>query len=183
MLVSAEQSCLLVIDVQEKLMPVIHDRERVERNCAWLIDVAREVNVPVLVSEQYPRGLGHTVGNVKAHARDEEVMEKLYFSCVSEPACQSRLDDLGREQVVVAGVEAHVCVLQTVLELCATGREVFLCADAVSSRDPRNAELAIERMRTAGAHIVAREMVAFEWLRRAGTAEFKEISCTYLRDA
>jgi len=183
MLVSAEQSCLLVIDVQAKLMPVIHERERVEKNCAWLMDVAREVGVPVLVSEQYPQGLGHTVDKVKAHTKDGEVMEKVYFSCVSEPACQSRLAELEREQVVVAGVEAHVCVLQTVLELCATGREVFLCADAVSSRDPKNAELAIERMRKAGAHIVTREMVAFEWLRRAGTPEFKEISRTYLRDA
>ena len=108
-------------------------------------------------------------------------MEKTHFSCVAERECMRRIDACGREQLVVIGTEAHVCVLQTALDLRATGKEVYLVADGVSSRSPRDAELALERMRAAGVRIVSREMVAFEWLHQAGTDTFREISREFLR--
>jgi len=108
-------------------------------------------------------------------------MEKLHFSCAAERDCMRRIDALGREQIVVIGAEAHVCVLQTVLDLRAVGKEIYLVADAVSSRSPRDVELALERMRAEGVRVVSREMVAFEWLHQAGTDRFREISREFLR--
>ncbi len=185
MLLNAERSLLLVVDVQEKLVPAIHEHQRVVDNCAWLLDVARDMGVPRRVSEQYPRGLGPTVAELRSRVEAGELMEKVHFSCVAEEECRASLLEAGREQIVVAGIEAHVCVLQTVLDLMGLGAEsgksVFVVADAVSSRDPRNAELALARMRQAGAEIVSREMVAFEWAHKAGTDRFRHLSKAYLK--
>lgn len=185
MLLKADRSLLLVVDVQEKLVPAIHDHERLVENCAWLLDVAREMGVPRRVSEQYPKGLGPTVAALRERVEPEELMEKVHFSCIAEEECRANLLEAGREQIVVAGIEAHVCVLQTVLNLvelgAASGKSVFVVADAVSSRDPRNVELALARMRQAGAQIVSREMVAFEWAHKAGTDRFRRLSKVYLK--
>ncbi len=108
-------------------------------------------------------------------------MEKTHFSCAAELECMRRIDALGRDQIVMIGAEAHVCVLQTALDLRAVCKDVYLVADGVSSRSPRDVELALERMRAAGVRIVSREMVAFEWLHQAGTDRFREISREFLR--
>ena len=108
-------------------------------------------------------------------------MEKLHFSCSAERDCMRRIDALGRQQIVVIGAEAHVCVLQTALDLRMAGKEVYLVADGVSSRAPRDVELALERMRDEGVRIVSREMVVFEWLHQAGTDLFRRISRDFLR--
>lgn len=181
MLLEAKRSLLLIIDVQEKLVPAIHGHAQVVENCGWLIRVARELGVPVRVSEQYPKGLGSTVSQVQTLLLPEERMEKVHFSCVAEPSCRESLWETGCDQIVVAGVEAHVCVLQTVLNLVEEGKGVYVVADTISSRDPRNADLAIERMRQAGAQIVSREMVAFEWAYKAGTDQFRALSKSFLR--
>ena len=181
MLMRTELSCLLVIDVQERLIPAIHRADEVVANGVWLIRIAQRLNVPILASEQYPRGLGHTVAAIRELLPAEAFMEKTHFSCVAERECMRRIDACGREQLVVIGTEAHVCVLQTALDLRATGKEVYLVADGVSSRSPRDVELALERMRAAGVRIVSREMVAFEWLHQAGTDTFREISREFLR--
>lgn len=181
MLMRAETSCLLVVDFQERLMPAIHDADRILANGAWLIQIAQRLEVPVLASEQYPKGLGHTVAAIRELLPAEAFMEKLHFSCAADRDCMRRIDALNRGQMVIIGAEAHVCVLQTALDLRAVGKEVYLVADAVSSRSPRDVELALERMRAEGVRVVSREMVAFEWLRQAATEQFREISREFLR--
>ncbi len=181
MLMKIETSCLLAVDFQERLMPAVHDTDHIVANAAWLIQIAQRLNVPVLASEQYPRGLGHTVAAIRELLPAEAFMEKLHFSCAAERDCMRRIDALGRKQIVVIGAEAHVCVLQTALDLRAAGRDVYLVADAVSSRSPRDVELALERMRAEGVRVVSREMVVFEWLHQAGDDRFREISREFLR--
>lgn len=176
MLLSAQRSVLVVVDVQERLLPAVRDQERIVRNTGLLLRAARELAVPVLVSEQYPKGLGPTVASLKELVPDGAMVEKITFSCTGEPAFLDRLDDIGRDQLVLCGTEAHVCVLQTALGLAAAGRSVFLVADATGSRDPRNAELALARMRMNGVQVVSTEMVVFEWMERAGTPAFKALS-------
>lgn len=181
MMINAETSCLLVVDLQERLMPAIHQADQIVAACARLIRVAQQINVPLLVSEQYPQGLGPTVASIRALLPADIVMEKTHFSCAAEPDCMKRIEALGRSQVILTGVEAHVCVLQTALELHALGKEVYLVADGVSSRSPRDADLALARMRAEGVRIVSREMVSFEWLRRSDTEIFRTISQQFLR--
>ncbi len=180
MLIDAQKSSLLVIDIQEKLLPAIDDWQRTLDAVIWLTQLAKRVGVPVMASEQYPKGLGHTHPDLAVEFSTGSVATKMYFSCVPE-GCLSALPGNEREQVVVCGTEAHVCVLQTVLDLLAAGKKVFVVADAVGSRTPENKEMALQRMRQNGAEIVSGEMVAFEWLRMAGTPLFREVSREFLR--
>jgi len=180
MLMHKEQSVLLVVDVQQRLLPAIHDWQRLLDNVRWLVGVARKLDVPVMASEQYPQGLGGTHPELAKLLAPDEIVSKLHFSCVAAQ-CLDSLPAAGRPQVVVCGTEAHVCVLQTVLELQGQGKQVFAVADAVGSRDPENKALALERMHRHGIEVVSREMVAFEWLKQAGTPLFKEISTQFLR--
>lgn len=175
MLIRANTSCLLVVDIQAKLVPVMAEPEKVVVNTALLLKAAGRLDVPVLVSEQYPDGIGHTVSELTPLFARECVVEKIHFSCLGEDAYKRRLGTLDRPQAVVAGIEAHVCVLQTTEDLLAAGLDVFVVADATSSRKRSNHEAALERLRAAGARIVTTEMVMFEWLGKAGTAAFKDI--------
>lgn len=177
----AEESFVLVVDCQEKLMPAIDGGDAVIGEVGWLLDVAGELSVPVLASEQYPRGLGRTVPALAGRLDEAARMEKTCFSCVAEPGCVQRFRELGRRQAVIAGVEAHVCVLQTALGLLEKGWQVFVMREGISSRRLRDAELAVARMRQAGAQIVSREMIAFEWLHHAGTDEFRRLTRQYIR--
>lgn len=180
MLIDADRSVLLVVDVQERLLPAIHAGAEVLEQCLWLIRLARRMQVPVAASEQYPRGLGGSVAAIRDALPADAFFEKVHFSCVAGEALR-RSPLFARQQWVVAGTEAHVCVLQTVLELLATGKQVFVVAEAVGSRRPADRELALSRMARNGAEVVSREMVAFEWLRRAGTDFFREVSREFLR--
>jgi nicotinamidase-related amidase len=174
-----EKSQLLIIDVQEKLLPAVVNASQVEAMCARLLRIARRLDAPVTVSQQYPRGLGPTVAAVRAEAGDEAVvLDKTYFSCFADEGLRNRLLALreeGRTQIVLAGIEAHICVAQTALDLAANGFETFVAADAISARSDESRSLAMIRMRDAGARIVDSEMVMFEWLERAGTPEFKDL--------
>lgn len=181
MLLKADRSLLLMIDVQEKLVPAVNEPRRLVENCAWMINLARELAVPLRVSEQYPKGLGPTVEPLRGLVEPMELMEKVHFSCAGEEGCREIILETGRDQIVVAGMEAHVCVLQTVLNLVELGKSVFVVADAVSSRDPRNVEWAFARMRQGGATVVSREMVLFEWAHKAGTDQFRRLSQNFLR--
>ena len=181
MLIKADQSCLLVIDIQEKLMAALPDRERVIANSAWLIQIANELQLPVLASEQYPGGLGPTVAAVRQWLPEGAFMEKTHFACTVEPVCWERMSTIARQQWILVGAEAHVCVLQTALGLLEAGRKVYVVADAVASRRLEDAELALARLRAEGAQVVTREMVAFEWLQQAGTDLFRDISRRFLR--
>ena len=180
MRMNRERSALWVIDMQDKLLNHVDDWQRVLDAVMWLTAVARELGVPVLVSEQYPKGLGRTQQDLLAVAGDAPVVDKVDFSCV-EAGCFDGVRGADAEHVVVCGIEAHVCVMQTVLDLAAAGRKVFVVADAIGSRAAHDRLFAIERMRAAGATVVTREMVCFEWLVRSGSDEFKRISKEYLR--
>ncbi|PKO71917.1 MAG: hydrolase [Betaproteobacteria bacterium HGW-Betaproteobacteria-14] len=180
MLIERDRTALLVVDIQERLLPHIHEGQAVLDNAVWLVKVAQRLGVPVMLSEQYPKGIGHTVAVLRELTLPAHVAEKLHFSCVAAQ-CLDGLQGSERPQVVVAGTESHVCVLQTVLDLHAQGKEVYVVADAVGSRRPSDKELALARMRGHGVRIVSREMVAFEWLKQAGTEEFRQVSREFLK--
>lgn len=179
MRLQASQSILLLIDIQERLFPAIDGREALLGHCQWLAELATRLSVPILLTEQYPKGLGHTLPALWEKCPNATAIEKLHFSAVAEGRLMSATG--GRRQFVVGGTEAHVCVLQTVLDLLAPDHEVFVVAEAVGSRRAEDKVLALERMRQSGAVIVSREMVAFEWLERAGTDAFRSISKELIR--
>lgn len=176
MLLDRDKSCLLVIDVQEKLIGAMSAAAEVVANTGILLKAAGRLKIPVLFSEQYPKGLGPTVAALAPYAAQAGAVAKTEFSCAEAPGYLERLKAAGRQQLVLTGIEAHVCVLQTALGMKDRGFPVFVVADAVSSRRPENAALAVERMRAGGITVVTTEMVLFEWLGRAGTPEFKELS-------
>jgi nicotinamidase-related amidase len=179
-LLDASTSTLLVVDVQEKLHPAIHDGQAVADRCLWLVRMAKRLGVPVIASEQYPEGLGPTVEPLRSELPPEGLRRKLHFSCVAD-RCFEDHPAWQRPQMVVCGTEAHVCVLQTVLDLRETGRQVFVVTDAVSSRVPLSKQTALDRMRQHGIEVVTGEMVGFEWLRRAGDDRFRSIHREFLR--
>jgi len=153
-------------------MPVIADHETVVARAVRLAEAASLLDVPVRATEQHPKGLGSTVPPLAGYP--QAVMAKTAFSAAGDPGFAELLP-AGGGQVVVAGAEAHVCVLQTVLDLLAAGRRVALAADAIGSRDPADKAAAIDRARQHGAEIVTSEMVLFEWLRDARHPRFREV--------
>ena len=175
MVIRRADSLLLVVDIQQKLAPAIHDRERVVANSIRLLDGARQLGVPAFVSEQYIKGLGPSLEAIRTAAVDARFFEKTHFSCAAEPGVIDLLRAAKRPQIILTGTEAHVCVLQTAFGLLAAGFEVYLVADAASSRTPENRSAAVERMRAAGIGIVTTEMVLFEWLHQAGTDDFRQL--------
>ncbi len=180
MRIQAENSVLLVVDIQTRLLPAIHTGESVLANAIWLVDVAQTLKLPVLATEQYPQGLGLTEANLRARFSADNIIEKIHFSAVTEGNLLAHAE-AAKQQWIVVGTEAHVCVQQTVLDLLAQGLQVFVVDEAVGSRKPQDKALALERMRQNGAEVVSREMVAFEWLGQANTPEFREILTRFLR--
>jgi nicotinamidase-related amidase len=177
MLLDASKSSLLIVDMQERLLPVMQEPERVLSRTKILIQAADALQIPIAISEQYPKGLGKTVAEV--HPPSAQVFEKLSFSCWRDEALKAhfiKLHESGRPQVLVAGIEAHVCVLQTCIDLTMAGFAIFAVADAMSSRSPASALLAYDRLRDAGIQVVNTEMVIFELLEKAGTVAFKMLS-------
>jgi nicotinamidase-related amidase len=181
MLLQKSKSCLVIIDVQEKLTPHVIHAETVIKQCAWLMRLANELGIPVMVSEQYPSGLGKTVKDLHQWILDIETISKVHFSCYREPNFLQQWHALERTQVVIAGIETHVCVLQTALDMNAAGIDVFVVVQATSSRDAQDHESALARMIQAGIQLVTPEMVLFEWLEQAGTPEFKAVSQNFLK--
>jgi len=175
MLMSAENGSLLVVDVQDKLLPHVHDWQALLQNVIWLVRVARRIGVPVMATEQYPKGLGETIPELK-EVLPSPPLVKMHFSCGADPAFAAALEKTGRRQVVVCGMESHVCVFQTVRDLVAMGYEVHVCEDAVSSRQELHRASGIELCREAGATITNAETVIFDLLHVAGTPEFKKVS-------
>jgi nicotinamidase-related amidase len=180
MLLKAARSQLLVVDLQERLVPAIDEGDRVLHNVNLLVRGAERLGVPVTVTEQYPKGLGPTVAPVRdALGSDAAILPKTTFSAAEDPAAAERISGLagaGRDQLVVCGVEAHVCVLQSALGFKRAGAEVFVVGDAVSSRSPHSVQAACARLLHAGCHWVTAEMALFEWMERAGTEAFRALS-------
>ncbi len=169
------KTAFIIIDVQERLMPVIFNNTEVFENVNRLIEGSKILDVPLLITEQYPKGLGKTCAEVNI-PEGQEVIEKVCFSCLLSDPVNGKLKTLGIEQVVIAGVESHICVLKTALDALNSGLQVHVVADAVSSRKEYSKQIALERMRQAGAFIATTEMVLFQLMDAAGTEEFKQIS-------
>jgi nicotinamidase-related amidase len=171
-----EDAVLLIIDVQERLAPVIWEKERMLKNCGHLIELAKMITVPLIVTEQYPKGLGRTVPELQSILPEYKPVEKTAFNCCGEPAFLTQLRKIGRKKVLVAGMETHVCVLQTVTSLLNEGFIPHVVKDAVSSRTEANWSTGLEFLRDAGAVVSCTETVLFQLLKVAGTEEFKKIS-------
>lgn len=177
MLMRSATSVLCVIDIQQRLLPAMSEAETVILNSRTLVETAADLTIPVMVSEQNPAGLGETDARV-LEARGDDVadkapIEKTHFSCMDDPAFAKSFQAHQRGQAILVGLEAHVCVLQTAAGLLRDGAEVFVVADAVSSRTPASKDRALARLAAAGVGIVTTEMVVFEWLARAGTPDFR----------
>lgn len=176
MLIDAANAFLTVIDMQERLLPAIADNEVVERNCSILLQAANQMNVPTVVSEQYPKGLGQTVPGLAGFVKGDAIFPKVEFSCARDSALLKQMEQLGRKQAILCGVEAHICVLQTALELQQQGFEVFVAVDATGSRSQASKEIARDRMNAAGISLVTTEMVVFEMVQTAAAPQFKALS-------
>jgi len=173
----SEDAVLVVIDVQEKLCRAMDEKvlERLVRNAGILLEAARELAIPVVATEQYVKGLGETLPELTQHLTGP-AMEKMTFSCCGDDAFMEKLKGLGRKQVIVVGMETHVCVLQTVIEMLDAGYTVHLVRDAVMSRRKDNWFVGLETAQAAGAVITSTEAALFQLLRIAGTESFKKLS-------
>lgn len=179
MRIKRENSQLLIVDMQKILLDLMEDKDRVVERAKRLVIAAEHLEIPTLFSEQYPEKLGPTIDELKEAAdEDSRAVGKMEFSCMGNEVLSEQLHfhrKKGLGQVVLCGLEAHICVLQTVMDLEDQGFEVFVAADSVTSRDETSWDLALDRMSRSGAEIVDSEMVIFEWLEKAGTPEFKEL--------
>ncbi|HUB02826.1 MAG TPA: hydrolase [Terriglobales bacterium] len=177
-----EQCALIVIDIQEKLLPPIWEKERLVRNAQLLIRLAGILKIPSLVSTQYSKGLGNTVPEVASLIPDTPSVDKLMFSCFGSDAFCSLMKRLPgqRTTVLLCGMETHICVMQTALGALREGYLVHVASDAVSSRTELNWRIGLERMRAAGAILSSTEMMTYELLRSSGAPAFKEL-LPYLR--
>jgi nicotinamidase-related amidase len=170
-----DAAVLLVVDLQTRLFPHIADRDRVEEQSIRMIRAARQLGLPTFISEQYREGLGPTLPSVMAAAAEATVIEKLAFSVCGDPSADTKLAARGRQQVLLIGIEAHVCVQQTALDLLRRGLAPVVLADAVSSRRALDRDVAFDRMRQAGVIVTTVESVIFELTGEAGTELFKRI--------
>lgn len=181
MLMDAKSSCLLVVDIQEKLTPLVMNNNSLVEQAYWLMSLGHELNIPILVTEQYPKGLGPTVERLRNLSKANDILTKVHFSIAGDEKCLAHINALGVKQCILTGIETSVCVLQTALELKQAGYEVFVVSDAVSARYERDHFIALNRMRDNGVQVVTKEMVFFEWLRQAGTAKFKTLSQQFIK--
>ncbi|NLF08775.1 MAG: hydrolase [Pirellulaceae bacterium] len=173
-LMSRDDTALLVVDIQDKLLPAIDRGRQVAWNARRLIDAARILGLPTLATEQYPKGLGPTIGELAE--RLSAAAEKLTFSACGRAELFDGLRQRGIHKILVCGIEAHVCVAQTVFDLLADGYRVYVAVDAVGSRFEIDYHTALERMDSAGAALTTTEAAMFEWCAAAGSPEFKQIS-------
>jgi nicotinamidase-related amidase len=176
-LLQAEQCALVVVDIQEKLLPPIFNRETMVKNSQLLIRLAKILSLPVTVSTQYSKGLGATVPEIASLLSDVRSIDKLEFGCFGSAEFRSSLKKLpgNRNTLLLCGMESHICVTQTALGALNDGYLVHVASDAVGSRSEWNWKIGLERMRDAGAVISSTEMMMYELLRCSGTKEFKEL--------
>jgi nicotinamidase-related amidase len=175
-MLTSEDPVLILVDLQVKLSRVMHEREALIQNAVKLVQGAKLFRLPIIASEQNPAGLGPTIPELAELLEDTPVISKMSFSCCGEPAFMEELEKQGREIVLVAGIESHVCVYQTVIDLLDLGYEVEVIADAVSSRTPENRAIGWERCTAYGASLTSVETLLFELLGTAKSGKFKDIS-------
>jgi nicotinamidase-related amidase len=170
-----ENTVLVMIDIQTRLWNVMFEKEALAENAARLLKGLKLLAVPVIVTEQNPRGLGPTLPELVALVPELKPLAKLCFSCRDDAAFRGALEEVNRRQVLLCGIESHICVYQTALDLLSAGFETQIVADCVSSRHPGNKEVALTRLQTEGAKLTASEMVLYELLKSADNPKFKEM--------
>lgn len=171
-----DNTVLVLIDFQERLFPVMHDKEKLLNNVVKLTKGALALEIPVIITEQYPKGLGPTIPEIKNLIPDVKPVEKTCFSCCDEPAFTAALEALKRKQVIIAGIEAHICTYQTAAALARAGYQAEVVTDGVSSREPENKAVALSKLALLGIMPTSTEMALFEVLKVAKGDKFKAIS-------
>jgi nicotinamidase-related amidase len=171
-----ERTCLVLVDLQERLLPSIDQADRVVSNSVLLIRLARALALPLILTTQYRKGLGEVIADVRSVAGEIEPIDKVSFGCFGSEAFRARLGSLlGRDQLLVAGIESHICVVQTVLGGLSAGQQVHVASDAVGSRSEANRQIGLARMERAGATLSSTEMAIYELLGRSDTPAFKSM--------
>lgn len=170
------KTVLVMIDIQERFRTLIHGMDQVVANTERLVRFARELKIPVLVTEHYSRRLGVTLSELRELFRPFEPVEKIHFSCCGNKEFNTRLETLGRPQVILCGIETHVCIYQTALDLLRQGKQVSVAVDAVSSCSAINRERGLQAMQQAGVQLLGTQMILFEILHQAGTPQFKRVA-------
>lgn len=171
-----EDTVFVVIDIQTGLMPVMHRADSMEKKVIKMMKGARTLGMDILVTQQYTKGIGCTEGEVAVAIEEFRHIEKISFSAMRTPEFVDRLEATGKKTVVICGIEAHICVQQTVLDLLEAGYNVVVAADCISSRDKEHKELSIRRMENAGAVVTSHEAILFDLLGSADDPAFKQIS-------
>jgi isochorismate hydrolase len=175
-LLRKDDTILVIVDIQTKLLNVMFEKERLVSSCRKLIQAAKLLEIPMVMTEQYPKGMGPTDPEIAKTLQDKVAIEKLSFSCCGVDDFNRKIAGLGKKQILVIGIEAHVCILQTVHDLLHQGCFVYVPYDAVSSRKEGDYRNALDRMRQASAVIGSVESAVFELLEKAGTCIFKKVS-------
>lgn len=170
-------SALIIVDIQERLAPAMMNRDEAVKNNIILLKVAHELDIPVLITEQYPQGLGETISEIKAELNGkEEILDKVSFSIMKTDRIKEAIEKLGKPNIILTGMETHVCVYQTARDMRLSGYSVYAVGDAISSRFEHNYINGLELIRDYGGIITNTETVLFELLEIAGTEEFKKLS-------
>lgn len=175
-MLTKKNALLMVIDIQGKLANIVQDAERTQLNIKRLIEGVKILDLPVIATEQVPQKIGETIEQIKTALGDLPILRKNTFSCYSDAEIKKAIRDTGRDQVIVCGIETHICVYQTTLQLLADGFKVYLVKDAVSSRSIENKEIAVQRMINEGAKLASTEMVLFELQQVATGDQFRLLS-------
>lgn len=174
-MLDVQQTILVLIDIQEKLSRVMHQRETLIKNVQTLVRGIRVLEIPILWAEQNPNGLGPTVPEIAELLSDFQPLQKRCFSCCHQEEFVQALKHTQRQQILISGIETHICVYQTAMDLCHLGYDVQVVVDAVSSRTPENTQIGLERLRQTGVTLTSTEMALFELLKVAEGPKFKEI--------
>jgi len=176
MRITKENTIGLIIDIQERLFPVVQENEQLLKNCKILVEGLKTLSIPMLVTQQYTKGLGNTLPEIKDLIPNFEYFEKTNFSCYELPEIDGNLQELNARNIIICGIEAHICVLQTAVDMKEAGLHPIVVMDCVSSRTNANLEIAKERFRQEGIMMTSYESILFELTRSAGNQEFKAIS-------
>ncbi len=176
--INREDSFLLLVDIQERLFNAMDEKVQgiLKRNASILLNSALEMAIPIVVSEQYRKGLGSTIGELQDYIKDADNYEKLYFDCTGESCILEGIEKKGKKTAIITGIESHICVFQSALSLLDKGYRVVVASDAVASRRKHDWEQALVMLKTAGALVYPTETIAFMLMEKAGTPEFKSLS-------
>lgn len=170
-----DQTVLMIVDIQEKLIPAMTVANEIIHKTNTLVSIAKELQLPIITTEQYPKGLGSTIEQIRSNIDPSYIFEKISFTAYTDKV-KLTLKELGRQKILITGMETHICVFQTVRDLLSEGYEVFVVSDAICSRTKANYKNALELMRDMGAIITNTESVLFDLLKEAGTPQFKSLS-------